>query len=481
MKGAEKFKKGWFKALIRLGLVILLVGSLFLFLEQRKEALLKKCTRILESSLSQSTDYKIQIGKVSGHLTGLIVFKDIKVEKPWLLSGEESVFKADEIRFRYNWRDFFSKNFSSKIEITVTKPVVYWKPRASVKKPDFPFLTWMRDWVAAQKDHFEVNINSMTLVFGYQNREIKGIDIFYKDNTFRAEAPLSHIRLGASDLSSVIKFEGHFEPGAVIEKDLLRGKITTEGSVINWKPLPYESQFDFEFSREGFQMNSSNFLGGGEATANVDFTNDYAVDIQAKAQNYPLMNLDPFFGFGGNVGSQARLDAAVHFHGSPWAPSVEARCRIYEGWISKKAFKAMDINVQGVYPTVRLTDSHILLEDGSSMRIADKTLEVNELFRGKTYETLVSEAQQDTVVWGDWELSRQKGDNDRPEFMMQRNLGSKADVYVTKFTANEKPIESRESKDMEVGFEYHLRAKDSLKVELRNDEEFVGVERKMKF
>ena len=115
------------------------------------------------------------------------------------------------------------------------------------------------------------------------------------------------------------------------------------------------------------------------------------------------------------------------------------------------------------------------------MRIADKTLEARELFKEKTYETLVSEAQQETVVWGDWELSRQKDERDQPEFIMQRSFGDKTNVHFTKFSTDEKPVEPRESKNMEVGFEYRLRAKDSLKFELRDDEEFVGIERKMKF
>lgn len=481
MKGAAKAKQGRAKMLMKVGLVLLLIIGAFLFLKHRKETFIRECTRHLEASLSHGTDYKVRIGRVSGHLAGFVSFRDVKVEEPWLPEGEETVFQAEEIRFNYNWLDFFSKNFISKMEMTVTKPVVFWHPRVGLKKPDFPFLTWIRDWAISQKNRLVIRIQSMTLIMGDQKKAIRNIDISFEDNVFHAEIPLSHIRLGASDLSSVIKFEGRFESGITMEQDALRGQITTEGTVINWKPLPYEAQFDFDFSREGFHMSSSSFLGGAEVSGRIDFLEDYNIDWNFKAQNYPLSNLDPFFGFGKDMGPQGRMDVTARFRGSPWAPAVEGRCRITDGWVSKKAFKAMDVSVQGVYPTVRLSDSHILLQDGSSMRIADKTLEIVELFKGKTYESLVNEAQQDTVVWGDWELSRQKDDQDRPEFMMQRNFGDKANVHFTKFTSNDKPIESRQSSELEVGFEYRLRAKDSLKFEFRDDEEFVGVERKMKF
>ena len=261
----------------------------------------------------------------------------------------------------------------------------------------------------------------------------------------------------------------------------MTGQITTEGTVINWRPLAEEAKLVFDISRRSFRVNTINFLGGIEITGQVDIANDYNVDLNLKAENYPLANLSPFFGFEKGAVSRGRLDMATHFHGSLWAPAVESRWRIYEGWLGKKAFKAMDVTAEGVYPTVRITNSRILLDDGSSMRIADRTLEARELFKEKTYETLVAEAQQDTVVWGDWELSRQKDSSDRPEFMMQRSFGDKTNVHFTKFSTEDKPAESRDSKTMEAGFEYRLRDKDSLKFELRDNEEFVGVERKVKF
>src|SRR3989338_7144803 len=125
MKGAVKAKQGRAKTLMKVGLLFLLIIGAFLFLKHRKETFLGECTRHLELSLSRGTDYKVRIGKVTGHLAGFVSFRDVKVEKPWLSEGEETVFQADEIRFNYKWLDFFSKNFVSKIEMTVTKPVVF--------------------------------------------------------------------------------------------------------------------------------------------------------------------------------------------------------------------------------------------------------------------------------------------------------------------------------------------------------------------
>ncbi len=477
MKAVKERKK-----LLRVSvLIVLFLACAFLFLSTRKEAIKRECTRFLEVGLGRSIEADVKIGKISGHILGFVSFKDIEVSEPWLPTERGVLFRAKEIQFRYRLLDFLSKKFDAKLEVEVKSPEIYWRPRLGLKKPSFPFLGWMRQWALSQKRQVAVRIKNMSFVLGYEEKKFSGIDITYEDNSFQIKVPVTHLTLAQLDISSEIYVEGRFESGLGEGLDSLQGTIRTEGTIINWQPLPHESSFDFIFSEVGFGVTSNNFMGGVEVTGEVDFTNDYSIDFLIKAPAYPLSNLGPFLGAGSNFSPQGRIDLETHFHGSPWAPSVESRARIYKGWLTQKDFKAMDVNVTGVYPTVHLEDSRILLEDGSVMRFADKVMEAKELFKEKTYEALVDEAQQDTVVMGDWEFSRPRDSKDQPEFLMQRSLGEKASVHFRKFNDQEETLDSFETRDMEVGFEYRLRAKDFLKLEFREDEEFVGVERKMRF
>ncbi len=244
---------------------------------------------------------------------------------------------------------------------------------------------------------------------------------------------------------------------------------------------------DFVFSREGLDITSSDVVGV-ELSGRVDFTRDYEIDISAKTVNYPLSAVGDLFAFGrGGFSTPGVADAEVHLEGSPWAPNMEGRFRIRDGGVGSRTFRALDLHLQGVYPTVRVTDSRILMEDGTSMRFADTTLELSDLLKNKALERLISEAQQDTVVWGDWELSRTESRNERSsDFLMQRSLGERARVHFKKFNDEEDyPIRrdatGNEPRQMEVGFEYRLRSKDSVKLEVRDGDELVVVERKMKF
>ena len=462
--------------------MLVLLGGAALFLLHRKEALVRQVTRLLENSLSSGDDYRVKIGRTRSDIFGYIRFEDVVIEEPWLPEGERQLFSAKEIEFHYRFLDFLSKQqLGAKIDIVADHPEVRWRPRLGLRRPRFPWMEWMKQWAVSQPQHLAVRVNKLDLVFGPDKKKIGGVDISYENNHFHAQIPISHLVIAGSDVSSVVNVTGHFELGLQESGDHLNGEIRTEGTIINWKPLAQETQFSFNFSEDDFKLTSSNFLGGVEITGAVDFTRDYALDFLVTAQNYPLANLEPFLKVDRSLIPPGHFDLSAHFYGSLEQLNVEARTRIYEGWIGGKTFKAMDVNVVGIYPTLRLTDSKILMQDDSSMRFADKTLEARDLFKGKTYEALIAEAQQETVVWGDWELSRPKDIKDNPEFLMQRNLSDKATVHFKKFYEDSSAQDRSNEKQMEVGFEYRLRSKDSLKLELREDEEFVGVERKMKF
>jgi hypothetical protein len=265
--------------------------------------------------------------------------------------------------------------------------------------------------------------------------------------------------------------------------DFLSGDIRTEGTVIDWKPLPYEASFDFLFSEESFNVMSSNFLGGMQLSGKVDFQNDYNIDFSLTAKDYPFSNLTYFSIFSAVTKPTEKLDVGIRFEGSPWAPNVNSHLGIHDGWIGKRSYRLMDLNMVGVYPTVKVVSSRIVLADGSVMKIADRPIEASQLFKSKTYEKLISEEAQETVVWGDWELSRQNDTNDQSEFTMQRSLGENTRVHVRKFSGEDeqKYIDQEDPADVEVGFEYRLRSKDSLKLEVRDNEELAKIERKLTF
>ncbi len=471
------------KKWLRFILLAALAAALVFFVNERKDFIVGEMRRSLEALLSRESDFQVSIGKIGGRFLGEIRFQDVSVMSPGPFPESERVlFRAKEISVHYRLLDFLSKKFDSKISVVVKSPEVFWRPRVHLSRHrDFPFFGWMRQWALARRDTLDIRIQNMSLLFESQKFKLEGINFSYKDNKIKMETPIRHLNLGDMDVSTTVIAEGDFHLGFFGEEDLIEGEIYTEGTIVNWTPLPEESRFGFSFSRSAFHLTSSDFLGGIRVQGSVDFEHDYRVVWDIDAQNYQVKNLDFLLKAAPKTMLPSGVDLNLHFEGSPLAPSVQGRARIYNGHIGNKTFKAMDLNINGVYPTVRLENSRLLLQDESVMKFANKTLEFRELLRGKTYEGLIGEAQQDTVVWGDWEFRRPKDINDKSEFLLQRALGDRARLNFREYKRDQTVQSPEDSDKVEVGLEYKLADKNSLKLGLREDEKFVGVERKVKF
>lgn len=483
MRGVQDLRQRK-KFLVKAGLLLVLALTAVLLLKYKHTYLLEQSVRILQSSFSKNGEYKVHIGGIEGGLWGDILFKDVIIERPWMPPPYREFVRAESIAFRYNPASFFVRTGQNVFEVTLRRPKILFAPgSAGLDHSPGPALKWLRQWALSQRDRIEVRVANGTLVYG--DMTVTGIDFVYDRGSIEMDLPFSHIPIFGSDVSTVIKLTGDFKQKTPLFPESLSGTINTEGTVINWKPLEYESHFEYTLTDSFVYLSSEDFLGGFKLSAAIDFEAENSLRLSLSGVNYPLANLWPFFKLGDNVKPATKIDLEGRLHGPLTAPAIDAKARILDGWMSKRPFKAFDVEIDGVVPTVKISNSRVLLDDGQQMKFADKVVEFWELFKKETYERLISEAEQDTVVWGSWEISRPIDRNEQPEFLLERLLGPGARMRVRKFNEEERlpeymPDDSR-PRDVEVGFEYRLKSKDSLKLQFKDDEEILGIERKLTF
>jgi hypothetical protein len=459
---------------------ILLAGvGLFYYASVRKEALIREGTNVLQNLLSRETDYDVKIGKISGKITGLVRFDDVRLEKPGIPQELRTVFQAEQVEFHYSLFDFLAKQQFSKISIKLKRPVVTWYPQIRLRNAPLPWLETFRYLLLTQRHRLNVNIQDMTVVYGTDRQTFTGINGQYSNDTFVASVPVRHWTILENDLSTELNIKGKLAFGGAGAEDRLEGQIFTQGSVINWQPLPWESKFDFTLSKNEFSILSSDILGGLEVTGDIDISNEPKFDVQLQAKDYPIKNFEPFFGRG-TIGSYDGFLTLESLH-------MGLHARLVGGKAGKRHYQAMNLHAEGVYPTLTLFDSQMMMEDGVVMKFGRQTVEFRELFSSRTYKELIKAVDQDSVAMGDWEFSRPLGEGKKPEFLVERSLGKYARVKFRKYNEpEEKKLDLNRNdedprKEMEVGLEYKLRAEDSVQYKVREDEQFVGVERKMNF
>ena len=463
-----------------------LVGVAAFFAKTKKDMLVREGANFLQALLSRESNLDVKIGKISGKLSGAIRFDDVRLEDPRLPTGLKVLFRADRVEFRYRPWEFFTKNFTSKITVNVKNPEIYWLPAIRLHYDPFPFFNWLRDLLLTQRQRFDLHVTNLTLVAGVDRRRFDGISLDYADDRFQIEMPAHHVDFFGNDLSTDIHLSGHFEWALSRDDDTLVGQISTEGSVVDWQPLAWESQADFTLTRTSLHVDSSKFLGGFELTGALNFSDIGFADFILRTEGYQLKNFEPFIGRGQTGSYDGTLDLEAHFQGPPDALSTDAHATLRGGKSGNGHYRALVLHANGVYPTFTLSNSQLIAEDGVIMRLADETIEFKDLFNPSTYRSLVTGVSQDEVSMGDWGFRRTMDENQLPEFLMQRSLNNRARVQLRKYNEPEdrkilQPATEDERRDMEVGFTYRLRGNDTVKYTVREDEQFVGVERKMSF
>ena len=474
------------KPLLRALVLLAVIGAVLFFVRMKKEGLVREGANFLQTLLSRETKLDVKIGKISGKINGVIRFDDVSLEDQRLPDGLRVLFRAERIEFRYRPWEFLTKNFRARIDVSVTDPELYWRPSVRLRSDSFPLFNWLRDLVLAQHQSLRVHVKNLTLIAGADRQEFSGIDVDYADDRFEISAPLRHTPLWGNDLNSEVKLRAQLDWGFLKSDDRLIGQLTTEGSVMNWQPLPWESRVDFALTRESLTIDSSDFLGGFELTGQVRFARGGEADLALQAKSYPLKNFEPFFGRNDGGAYDGELNFESRFQGPLDALRTEMHAMIRGGKIGQEHYRVMTLQASGVYPTLTLEDSHLLMQDGVLMKFADKTVEFRELFSSGTYKNLIIGNAQENVSLGDWGFKRPIDENQMPEFLMERSLGRRARLQFRKYNEPQadtvlEPVAEEDKQDMEVGFAFRLRAEDTLKYTVREDEQFVGIERKMSF
>ncbi len=475
------------KLLVKAVLLVAVFGLALALGRMKRDELIREGSHFLQGLASRESKIDVRVGKISGKLSGVIRFEDVRLEDPNLPAGMRVIFRAKRVEFRYRLWEFLTKNFRAKVAVDVKDPEFYWRPSVRLRSDPFPFFSWLRDLVLTQRQRLSLRISNLTVFAGVDKQPFGGISLVYEDDHFDVLVPLHHFQLLGNDMSTEVRLDGRLEWGLLKAEDRVTGQLWTEASVVNWQPLPSESRLDFTLTRGGMTVLSSDVLGGLELIGELRLEGEGEADLKLTARDYPIQNFQPFFSRGEQGSYDGHLTLDASFNGPLEALKTEADARIAGGKMGDQHYRTMVLHVTGVYPTLTLSDSHLLMEDGAQMKFAEKDVEFNDLFSMRTYRSLVLGTSQDSVTFGDWGFRRPFDENQNPEFLMERSLGKHGAVQFRKYNETEperkvlEPVGEAEKQDVEVGFHYKLRGDDTIKYTVREDEQFVGVERKMSF
>lgn len=318
-------------------------------------------------------------------------------------------------------------------------------------------------------DFFNKNI-SLTLDLKEQGKlEVSGA---LDGDKYNLRLALRHIKFGKSDLLT-----DFYATGIIIKSEdgklkTIKGKAWTQASLLNFKPLK-EFSADYELRNSRLTINSLSWadfdLKGHidtSARLNVDGERGRTIN-EGLVSNFNLNPLSgAYFDIALTIREMDLKDLAgllgvnpedVELSGEVWgqvkikgphnAVKIEAKLTALNGRVSMVRFNSAKINVEGLWPVLRFVDSQINDMGGVVYELKGK-FNLKELseFNSAEHQVTVYSANN-AMRFEDWVIKR------RPD---------------------------EKGQDM-VEAEYPLQKNQALKMRIKNQEETLGWEKRVKF
>jgi hypothetical protein len=475
-------------------LVVFVYGRKIFFLQAKK---------LIKQNLEKALPCRLSIEKMRAGLFYGIVLEDLEIRFPQALGIAVNI-QVKEACVDYNlWQNLFSKQ----------KPV----RKLRLVSPDigifYPQKPMERQIAVARETKEKLNLGEFELIlekgqlsFGQAQGLLKDLQgrlsvrqdglflhdlkVTFKDNPrdtlkicgelspehLSMTANLEHLKFGDFDLLTNCVLTLDRELKLQDESSRISGSFKTYGSVLTERPLP-ELNSSFEISDSKLRIFScslgDNYDLRGVVSLNSPLNADLSLNFYQAAPN----ELVPQFCPGAEKPDFSGLvNGLIKITGELARPKIDGYLEAVQGHLGELDFVSADINIRGRYPKISIVDSRICREQDSFILEGEIDLGNGKLEGREPVEVEVKADK--AMFWQGWDITS-PGDN---QVHMSKNLANDFKVTFDSFVGNEDIASSSGNNyTNELGLECKVLGNKVLRLRLKEEEEILGVERRVRF
>lgn len=273
------------------------------------------------------------------------------------------------------------------------------------------------------------------------------------DDKYELKLSLRHIKFARSDILTDFYASGAYKKGPDGKFKSLRGKAWSKNTLLNFKPLK-EFSAEYEMNDAGIIIHSlkwADFDLKGNITKSQEgsfWLGNSVFDLSLRINEMDMEELAGLLGINPkDVSLAGRVSGEVRITGPQNEVKIEAKLTAKKGKVAGIMFNSAKINLEGIWPILRFNDSQINDIGGIVYQLKGQ-FNLRELsdFRCPEHKVVVYLANN-AIRFQDWVIKR-KEDN-------------KGQDYVEA--------------------EYSLQKNQALKMRIKNEEETLAWEKKVKF
>jgi hypothetical protein len=170
----------------------------------------------------------------------------------------------------------------------------------------------------------------------------------------------------------------------------------------------------------------------------------------------------------------AVADCKIEIKGNLPNPYVKIHFTTGPGYFKDIDFESIRVTIDGEYPLLYYRDSRINRKVG--YLVVEGRFDLRKLGNGALFEDMVIKSDKETIIWEGWDITKKKMED---EVTLRKSVSDDVSVWYKSYLKDETKSEGDSKDTIEV--EYEILNNKSLKMRLNKEEEFFGLENKIKF
>ena len=282
----------------------------------------------------------------------------------------------------------------------------------------------------------------------------------------------THLKLLGFDFLSNYNINGKLNYDKDNSIESVVGDFSTSGSLINYDPIR-EIKGTFEFAGNKLKLLGLNYGDVVFANGAFSLAQPNEIDLSFKFKGAQLGGLTDLTMERGLISGLVFGDIRVH--GDPEKDlKIEGQFDFLNGNIGFVKYNSAKISVRGSSERLEFFNSKVYTDD--EVLTLEGKMDLKDMGTSRAFRNIVIKSDPDTVVWAGTSVTRIPGGE---EFVSGRDINEQFRVNFKTYSSQQSQ-ETRPKQD-EVELEYKLGKPGNIKLRMKENDDFFGVERKVKF
>jgi len=280
--------------------------------------------------------------------------------------------------------------------------------------------------------------------------------------------------MGGLDIATNITMNAELD-NSKTKIPILTGVINTEKTIINYKPCK-ELSLQFALRKKVFEILGLKWGKSFRLVGKIELIEPHNIELVALLDGTKLDELVSYIGE--NIASviSGTVNGKLEVEGTLANPTSKGHRTARVGKIGDIYYENAVIHLLGKGPMITIGDSRIYKETGYLLLGGE--LDLRKLGKRNIFEDMVVKTDDQTIVWEGWDITREPAGD---QVSLKKKVNEDVEVgFKAPLAEGDRDWQESNNKG-EIELQYKIKGNQNLKMQLKGEEEFLGVERKIKF